>query len=246
MVPAKGSRLVCDLIQKKNNSFNWFILGAVGDEQLNELVDQPYAYFSGVYEKDDIYELLKSSKIDVVCILPTWAETFCYTVSEAWLSGIPVIGADLGAVGERIRKTGAGWTLPAHASTEDLLALLTHIKEHPEELKEKQKIAKALHLRTVDEMCQDYRDFYEELLEAQPVAHTSENIDYDWIFQGLALANPKIRGRGTVASLNMLREENKRLSASMEMMKGTTSYKMARKLSEAKIPFKETLKKIVK
>jgi hypothetical protein len=30
------------------------------------------------------------------------------------------------------------------------------------------------------------------------------------------------------------------------MMKGTTSYKMARKLSEAKIPFKETLKKIVK
>lgn len=95
-------------------------------------------------------------------------------------------------------------------------------------------------------MCREYEEFYRGILERHPVVHTDEGIDFDFIFQGLALANPHVRGKGNVASLNMLREENKRLTASMEMLKGTTSYKIARKISDADIPFKETLKKIIK
>lgn len=95
-------------------------------------------------------------------------------------------------------------------------------------------------------MCREYEEFYRGLLQRHPVSHTDEGIDFDFIFQGLALANPHVRGKGSVASLNMLREENKRLTASMEMLKGTTSYKIARRISDADIPFKETLKKILK
>lgn len=246
MVPAKGSRLVYELLQKKTDQINWFIMGAIGDDCLNQLGELPNTYFSNVYEKDDIFELLRTSKIDVICIMPTWAETFCYTVSEAWLCGIPVVGADIGAVGERIRATGAGWTVDVDTKPEELLALLHHIKQHPEELEEKKRITEKLQIKTIEEMCGEYREFYGKLLEEKPVSHTDEGIDFDFIFQGLALGNPHVRGKGTVASLNMLREENKRILASMEMLKGTTSYKVARKISDANIPFKEALKKLVK
>ena len=36
------------------------------------------------------------------------------------------------------------------------------------------------------------------------------------------------------------------LSESIRMLKDTTSYRMARKISEANIPFKEPLKKLLK
>ncbi len=246
MVPAKGSRLVYELLQKETDQINWFVMGAIGDDCLNQLGELPHTYFSNVYEKDDIFELLKSSRIDVICIMPTWAETFCYTVSEAWLCGIPVVGADIGAVGERIRQTGAGWVVDVDTKPEELLELLHHIKAHPEELEEKRRITEQLSIKTIGEMCREYREFYEKLLAEHPVSHEGGDADYDFIFQGLALGNPQVRGKGRVASLNMLREENKRITASMEMLKGTTSYKVARKISDANIPFKETLKRLVK
>lgn len=244
MVPAKGSRLVYDLLQKNNDEINWFIMGAVGDDCLNTMLDKEDAYFSNVYEKDDIFELLKTSKIDVVCVMSSWPETFCYTVSEAWLSGIPVIGTDIGAIGERIRKTGAGWLVDMES--EKLIQLLHHIKENPQELEEKRKIVAGLHIRTIDEMCQDYRDFYQKLSERPSEKVNDKETDFDFIFQGLALGNPKVSGKGTVASLNRLKQENKRLEYAMEAMKGTTSYRLAKKIAEANVPFKESLKKLVR
>ena len=46
--------------------------------------------------------------------------------------------------------------------------------------------------------------------------------------------------------LNRLREENRMLAESMEILKNTTSYRVARKISDANIPFKEPLKKLLK
>lgn len=43
--------------------------------------------------------------------------------------------------------------------------------------------------------------------------------------------------------MNRLKNENAALKASIEVTKGTISYKMARKISDAKIPFKEQMKR---
>jgi glycosyltransferase involved in cell wall biosynthesis len=40
-----------------------------------------------------------------------YAETFGHVMTEALIAGLPVIGASYGALGERIRPTGAGWTV---------------------------------------------------------------------------------------------------------------------------------------
>ena len=45
--------------------------------------------------------------------------------------------------------------------------------------------------------------------------------------------------------MNRLKKENAALKASIEVMKGTISYKIARKISDAKIPFKEQMKRLI-
>lgn len=246
MVPAKGSRMVSSLLRLPNSGVNWFVMGAVGDRDLNEDSDQGRGLFSGVYEKDDIFALLRSCHIDVVCVLPVWAETFCYTVSEAWMCRIPVIGTQVGAVGERIQEFGGGWTVPVDITPEELMEFLMYLKEHPQEIEEKKEEISRMHMVTVEEMCEKYRDFYQDILKENPKNWSGNTGDYDYLFQAMALGNPQISGTGPVAAINKLAVENKRLQDYLNMLEGTTSYRIARKLSEANIPFKESLKKILK
>jgi glycosyltransferase involved in cell wall biosynthesis len=59
-------------------------------------------------------------------VLSIWPETWCHTLTEMWAAGLPVLGFDLGAVGDRIRSTGAGWVL-RDMSAEGTLAALQGI-----------------------------------------------------------------------------------------------------------------------
>ena len=56
-------------------------------------------------------ELLQRAGIQVVLLPGPYAETFGHVMTEALIAGLPVIGASYGALGERIRPTGAGWTI---------------------------------------------------------------------------------------------------------------------------------------
>ena len=76
----------------------------------------------GTYRRDDLPRLLAEAGIDLVLLLSPWAETYSYTLSEAWRLGLPVAGSNLGAIGERIRAHGGGvtvdpWNPPAVADT---------------------------------------------------------------------------------------------------------------------------------
>ena len=245
---AKGSGVLKQLIASGDSSFNLFVFGEIGDPQVKMPKKADNIFFSGVYQKDDIFDLLRVSRIDVAIILPVWAETFCYTLSEAWSCRIPVIGTDLGAVGERIRSTGAGWLVSPDADGETVRKLLAHIRTHPDELEEKRRRADRIPLRSVAQMNADYRRLYESyLVPSQPVVvRHDQDPDLEFVFQGLAMANPGVKGSKGEAQMNRLRGEYEMLRSSMEMLKNTTSYRMARKISEADIPFKEPLKKLFK
>lgn len=245
MVPQKGSVLARQMIAMDKNSINWFVLGAIGDKQMME-IHQNNCFFSSTYKKEELPVMLSDNKIDVICILPIWPETFSYTLSEAWMNGVPVVGTDIGAVGERIRSTGGGWLVDADAAPEEILQLLHHIMDHPEEYKEKKAAVQSMKRKSVAQMCLEYGSFYADLLEFSDKKTAENETDFDFIFQGLALGDPSVCGRGTVASLNRLQNENAALKASIDVLKGTTSYRMARKISEAKLPFKEQLKKVFK
>ena len=246
VTPAKGSGVLGELITSCDPNKRLFVYGEVGEPRIRALNAPDNVFFSGVYQKDDIYDLLQASRIDVALILPRWAETFCYTLSEAWAMGIPVIGTDIGAVGERIRETGAGWLAAPNASGRDIMALLEHIRQHPEELEEKRRRAGAVPKKSVARMNEEYRIQYDSCLVPSGPVVVKSGPDPDFILQGLAMANPQVKGSGQASQMNRLAEEYEMLSRSMEMLKNTTSYRVARKISEANIPFKEPLKKLIK
>jgi GT2 family glycosyltransferase/glycosyltransferase involved in cell wall biosynthesis len=65
----------------------------------------------GPYDNEFLPDLLHRAGIQVVLLPGPYAETFGIVMSEAMAAGIPVIGATYGALGERIRAFGAGWTI---------------------------------------------------------------------------------------------------------------------------------------
>jgi GT2 family glycosyltransferase len=71
----------------------------------------PELHAHGAYDNELLPELLHRAGIQIVLLPGAYAETFGIVMSEAMSAGIPVIGARYGALGERIRATGCGWTV---------------------------------------------------------------------------------------------------------------------------------------
>ena len=70
----------------------------------------------GRYSRDQLADKLAEIRPHLGAVLSIWPETYCHVLTELWACGLPVLGIDLGAVGERIAQTGAGWL----AATPDL------------------------------------------------------------------------------------------------------------------------------
>lgn len=83
----------------------------------------------GTYDRCDFDGLVASIAPDVAAILSIWPETYCHTLTECWASGLPVIGVDIGAVGERVREHGGGWLLGFPTTVEALERTLCRIAD---------------------------------------------------------------------------------------------------------------------
>lgn len=159
MSPAKGSQLAYNVIKNSNKNIDWYVFGGIGDDDLASLEKENLTK-TGWYKREDILSLVKLYKIDVICILPIWPETFCYTLSEALLCKVPVIVTDIGAVGDRVKSMECGWVIPKECKYEDVLNLVYHINNTPQEYEEKYNIVKSLQVRKLSDMISDYDRLY--------------------------------------------------------------------------------------
>jgi glycosyltransferase involved in cell wall biosynthesis len=71
----------------------------------------PELHAHGPYDNEMLPDLLHLAGIQVVLLPGAYAETFGIVMSESLAAGIPVMGASYGALGERIRAYGTGWTI---------------------------------------------------------------------------------------------------------------------------------------
>lgn len=79
----------------------------------------------GTYERSQF-----AAKVDAIAphlgvVLSVWPETYCHTLTEMWACGLPVLGFDVGAVGERLHTSGAGWPVPLTLSAAGVIERLT-------------------------------------------------------------------------------------------------------------------------
>ncbi|MCU0280358.1 MAG: glycosyltransferase [Acidimicrobiia bacterium] len=157
----KGDRLLEEVIDALADlEATWHLFGR---ERFGQH-PRPGVILHGTYRREDLPGLLAEAAVDLVLLLSPWAETYSYTLSEAWRLGLPVVGSSLGAIGERISCLGGGvtvdpWDPAAVAST------LRRLLDDPAALAALRRQAAAIGptLPTVEEMAGSYREAYSAL-----------------------------------------------------------------------------------
>lgn len=242
MSPAKGSRMACKLIQNSSTDISWYIIGGIGDREL-ELMHRNNLTKTGWYERSELANIMQLYQIDLVCILSPWPETFCYTISEAWMCGVPVLVTDIGAMGERTRRMQGGWVVKPDASYTDILHIIQHLNRTDEEYMRVKKRVEALKIRTVAEMATDYQREYESCGQIeQPIYPILTEGQKKYILGGYLLEKDTgvsiEQNEGKYEMIDRLRS----MDAQMQAIQNSLTYKFSLLLSRIKFPFRQRLK----
>jgi GT2 family glycosyltransferase/glycosyltransferase involved in cell wall biosynthesis len=77
-----------------------------------ELKQMPNVEVTGAYKEADLQMLLARSGCHLSFFPAVWPETYSYTLSQAFFSGLYPVAFDIGALARRIRQAGWGHVLP--------------------------------------------------------------------------------------------------------------------------------------
>lgn len=123
----------------------------------------------GRYERGELPDLVKENKIDLICVFSLWPETYSYTATEAIASGVPVVAFDLGAISERIKRDGVGFTIPYTRRSEKVLEGIMKILDDKALYDETIRAINKYEIRTVTEMGKEYEDIYNKYAEVKKI-----------------------------------------------------------------------------
>ena len=181
MSTIKGSSIVVDLIKNDNSdSIKWHFFGPICDMKL-DILKNSNIIKHGRYRSTDIVDLIKANNIDVACIPSQAPETFCYTLSEAWMAGIPVIASDIGALGNRIKGNGGGILVPKYNRWEAYLEVIYKLNNDRELLRKLKEQLKYINVTTVDEMGRTYNNVYSNFI-TRTLNSTKNNVDNKLVY----------------------------------------------------------------
>lgn len=158
----KGSRIAYELVSKADD-IEWFVFGDISPDEALYHLDKPNFHKFGAYERKDIKKLLQANRIDLVCIFSECSETFCYTLSEALDAKVPVLGYDIGAVGERIRSGNIGKAVSLGATPEDIIAEIRKSISDDSWVEIRNNV-EGYEIKDVAQMCKEYISAYEMLI----------------------------------------------------------------------------------
>lgn len=96
-------RQAADTARRLNLPIDFELIGFSSDD--NQLIDAGVRVH-GRYDDGEVDARVAAVQADLVFLPSTWPETYCYTLSIALRSGLPVAVFDLGAQGRRV-KDGA-------------------------------------------------------------------------------------------------------------------------------------------
>lgn len=235
---AKGSKIARNLIQNDHESFDWYFIGQIGDPEIQNL-RQPNVFKTGAYQRENISQILRQNKIDLVCILTICAETFCYTLSEALDAGIPVLTMDLGAQAERVKQSDAGWIVPPNANEKQILEVIQKIFSDPDALEKKKAELAGRKWMTIKQMCESYASVY-------PFAEQStENMTaFDQHYFLNAYSSQKQNYANGTGNREMV-AQIKNLTAELVAIKSCFSYRFMKRIGPH-IPCRQLIKRIVR
>lgn len=180
--PQKASGFAAALIEAVGNRADWLFLGR---DRLPELRRRrKNVEFGGIYEREELQAQLSQMRPDAVVLMSNWPETYLYTLSESWRSGIPVFGTDVGAMGERIRASGGGVLLDLQDVVGSAQKLITTLQA-PERMAELRDAASTTGagLPTTSDMADEYLAVYRRITGErinEPTYTPAKTIREEW------------------------------------------------------------------
>lgn len=228
----KGSHISFKLIKNGSSDIQWFLFGTWGYNELSMLKKRNYTK-TGLYERDDLPELIRKYKIDLICILPIWPETYCYTLSEAIMCNVPVIATDIGALGERLRQIKCGWLVSPQNAYEETLKILSRIKHRNKEYAEKYELTQSVVVRNLQSMGQDYIKVYEKFQNVLIQYGAVSSEDYYEIFS--AYMSDCIMDGILKEGENECKERMMMLEKELKELKNSFEYKCSKALGRIPI-----------
>jgi GT2 family glycosyltransferase/glycosyltransferase involved in cell wall biosynthesis len=165
----KGRDVILKLLQENTNiNIEWHFFGEGSDIRghLRNANIKPRGklYYHGYYREGDLPSNLTRAKIATVIIPTIYAESYSYVLTEVWRAGIPAIAADLGAIGERIRRNGGGWLYPLGSEPYSILKILEDISKNPSEYKSKIREIASAKQQSFGEHLSTYEKLYTGLI----------------------------------------------------------------------------------
>ncbi len=234
---AKGSQIAYEMIKQSGDQYDWYIIGGIGDPNLHTL-EKKNVHKTGWYKRESVNTILRQNRIDLVCILPIWPETFCYTVSEAQLAGVPVLATDIGALGDRLRQDKTGWLIRPEAGAKGALRALEDIFADTAKFQQVRAKAAEFRHRSIAEMNADYAALYNIFAkpEKQPADYDTEAMYHAYL---LGQADQSMVGSGSAAALIQRVNE---LEATLNAINQSIEYKMVKFFNRENMPFKRQIK----
>ncbi len=161
---AKGGEIISGLAKYSEKlNIEIHLLGKVSGN-----VDVTNCILHGEYKRDEFVEKVRNINPHLAFVLSIWPETHCHTLTESWAAGLPVIGFNIGAVGERISKTKAGWLIN-NFNTEEVINLILEIKNDSKQYERVMSAVKSWQISdALNESCMkmafEYKNIYNTLI----------------------------------------------------------------------------------
>ncbi|HST28252.1 MAG TPA: glycosyltransferase, partial [Rudaea sp.] len=149
----KASHLLRKLLPRLHDA-ELFLIGA--GPEVREFFGRANVHILINYKAAELPALLARVAPDCALILPDFAETFSYTLSELRSFGIPVLATRLGALGERIADGVDGFLVAPDAAA--IAAAIDSLRADPARLARVRGTLMQQPLRTLADMAADYRD----------------------------------------------------------------------------------------
>ena len=121
---AKGRSILLNcarMAEQQNLNIQFVLFGTLSPAEGNLPAN---LIVKGKYKEDEVYSFINSEGIDFFWFTAICPETYSYVLTIPIRLGIPVIAADLGAIGERIKRGGWGEVYPAESDISDIVHAL--------------------------------------------------------------------------------------------------------------------------
>lgn len=235
---AKGFCKAVELIRRSDKDIDWYLFGYF-EKPVPELEKRKNFHNMGPYQREKLPELMKMYGIDLICILPIWQETFCYTLSEAVLAGVPVLSTDIGAVGQRVKELDCGWTVPYQAPADEIMDRIRSVRMNVKDYQKKLWKIQKCKLKTKQEMCREYQSLYHSVFGSKGAVAYGK-IDNEWLIAAHLMIGTELE------NCTELRNRLQSAESQLNEVYWSVSYRIALMFMKMPIPFREQLKKLLR